>query len=58
MPDSESTPGRPAGQIVPFVDERDTWVSSSELRRLVSAAPADPELLNDLADVRRAGFDE
>lgn len=45
---------RPVADILPHVDERDPWVSSSELRRIVSDAPADRALLDDLADVREA----
>jgi hypothetical protein len=57
MPDSESGDSR-CIDIVPLVDKRDPWISSSDLRRIVSASPADPELLNDLADVRGADLDE
>jgi len=49
---------RPVADIVPHVEERDPWVSSSELRRIVAASPADPGLLEDLADVRSAELDE
>jgi antitoxin (DNA-binding transcriptional repressor) of toxin-antitoxin stability system len=49
---------RPVADIVPHVERRDPWVSSSELRRIVSEAPADPGLLDDLADVRGAELDD
>jgi hypothetical protein len=44
--------------IRPHVERRDTWVSSSELRQIVDEAPADPGLLDDLADVRGAEFED
>jgi hypothetical protein len=34
------------------VEERDPWLPSAELRRIVREAPADPDLLDDLAEVR------
>jgi hypothetical protein len=40
--------------ILPHVERRDPWVSPSELRRILDEAPADPGLLDDLADVRGA----
>jgi antitoxin (DNA-binding transcriptional repressor) of toxin-antitoxin stability system len=49
---------RPVADILPHVERRDPWVSSSELRRIVREAPADPDLLDDLADVRGAELDE
>lgn len=49
---------RPVADIFPHVERRDPWVSSSELRRVVREAPADPGLLDDLADVRGAELDE
>lgn len=49
---------RPVADILPHVERRDPWVSSSELRRIVREAPADPGLLDDLADVRGAELDE
>jgi antitoxin (DNA-binding transcriptional repressor) of toxin-antitoxin stability system len=49
---------RPVADIFPHVAKRDPWVSSSELRRIVSEAPADPDLLDDLADVRGAELDD
>ncbi len=49
---------RPVADILPHVEQRDPWVSSSELRRIVREAPADPGLLDDLADVRGAELDE
>jgi antitoxin (DNA-binding transcriptional repressor) of toxin-antitoxin stability system len=49
---------RPVADIVPYVERRDPWISSSELRRIVHEAPADPDLLHDLADVRGAKLDD
>jgi antitoxin (DNA-binding transcriptional repressor) of toxin-antitoxin stability system len=49
---------RPVADILPHTEQRDPWVPSSELRRIVHAAPADPALLDDLADVRGAEIDE
>ncbi len=49
---------RPVADILPHAEARDPWVSSSELRRIVSEAPADPGLLGDLADVRGAELDD
>lgn len=45
---------RPVADILPHLEERDPWVPSSELRRIVREAPADPGLLDDLAEVRGA----
>jgi antitoxin (DNA-binding transcriptional repressor) of toxin-antitoxin stability system len=49
---------RPVADILPHVERRDPWVSSSELRRIIDEAPADPDLLRDLADVRGAELDD
>jgi antitoxin (DNA-binding transcriptional repressor) of toxin-antitoxin stability system len=49
---------RPVADIVPHVVEQDPWVSSSELRRVVGEAPADPGLLDDLADIRGDEIDD
>jgi antitoxin (DNA-binding transcriptional repressor) of toxin-antitoxin stability system len=49
---------RPVADIVPHVEARDPWLPSSEVRRIVEASPADPGLLDDLADVRGAELDE
>jgi antitoxin (DNA-binding transcriptional repressor) of toxin-antitoxin stability system len=49
---------RPVADIVPHVQQRDPWVPASDLQRIVSEAPADPGLLNDLADVRGAEIDK
>lgn len=49
---------RPVADIVPHTEERDPWLPSSEFRRIVEEAPADPGLLDDLADVREAEIDE
>lgn len=49
---------RPVADILPHTEHRDPWVSSAELRRIVSEAPADASLLDDLADVREAELDE
>lgn len=49
---------RPVADILPHVERRDPWVASSELRRIVDEAPADPGLLDDLEDVRAAELDD
>jgi antitoxin (DNA-binding transcriptional repressor) of toxin-antitoxin stability system len=49
---------RPVADIFPHVENRDPWVASSELRRIIKEAPADPGLLDDLADVRGAELDD
>jgi antitoxin (DNA-binding transcriptional repressor) of toxin-antitoxin stability system len=49
---------RPVADILPHAGTRDPWVASSELRRIRSDAPADPGLLDDLADVRGAELDD
>lgn len=43
---------RRVADILPHVEQRDPWVPSSELRRILREAPADSALLDDLADVR------
>lgn len=49
---------RPVADILPHAEERDPWVPSSELRRIVREAPADRGLLADLAKVRGEGIDD
>lgn len=49
---------RPVADILPHIEERDPWVPSSELRRIVREAPADSGLLADLDDVRGAELDD
>ena len=49
---------RPVADIVPHTDDRDPWVPAAELRRIVRDAPADPGLLDDLADIRGAELDD
>jgi antitoxin (DNA-binding transcriptional repressor) of toxin-antitoxin stability system len=49
---------RPVADILPHVEKRDPWVASNELRRILREAPADPGLLDDLADVRGAELDD
>jgi prevent-host-death family protein len=49
---------RPVADILPHAEQRDPWVPSAELRRIVSGSPADAALLDDLADVRGAELDE
>ncbi|HET6998990.1 MAG TPA: hypothetical protein VFI03_10395 [Solirubrobacterales bacterium] len=49
---------RPVADILPHTEERDPWVPSSELRRIVRDAPADTGLLDDLDDVRGAVLDD
>jgi antitoxin (DNA-binding transcriptional repressor) of toxin-antitoxin stability system len=43
---------RPVADILPHHRERDPWVPAAELRRIVGETPADPGLLDDLAEVR------
>jgi antitoxin (DNA-binding transcriptional repressor) of toxin-antitoxin stability system len=49
---------RPVADILPHAEKRDPWVPVAELHRIVREAAADPDLLDDLADVRGAGLDE
>jgi prevent-host-death family protein len=49
---------RPVADIVPHVADRTPWVPAAELRRILRDAPADPGLLDDLADVREAELDD
>jgi antitoxin (DNA-binding transcriptional repressor) of toxin-antitoxin stability system len=49
---------RPVADILPHVGTRDPWVPAAELRRIVGDAPADPGLLDDLADVRGDELDD
>lgn len=49
---------RPVADILPHVEGREPWVSAAELRRIVRDAPADPELLDDLAEIRSAELDD
>ena len=49
---------RPVADILPHAEYRDPWVPAAELRRIVHEAPADPGLLDDLADVRGAEIDD
>ena len=37
---------------------KSAWVASDELRQIVSATTADPELLSDIAPVREALIEE
>jgi len=49
---------RPVADIVPHVSARSPWVPASELRRIIAESPADPGLLDDLAEIRTATLDE
>jgi prevent-host-death family protein len=49
---------RPVADIVPYVEQRDPWVPVAELRRIVRETPADPGLLDDLAEIRDAELDD
>ena len=49
---------RPVADILPHIEQRNPWVPSSELRRIVREASADPALLDDLADIRGAELDD
>ncbi len=44
----------PVADIVPHAESRDPWVPSTVLHSIVREAPADEDLLADLADVRGA----
>lgn len=44
----------PVADIVPHIEQRDPWVASNVLLDIVREAPADENLLADLADVRGA----
>jgi prevent-host-death family protein len=44
----------PVADIVPHIERRSPWVASSELRRIIREAPADADLLDDLAEIRGA----
>jgi antitoxin (DNA-binding transcriptional repressor) of toxin-antitoxin stability system len=48
----------PVADIVPHQGSPSPWVPAATLRRIVEEAPADSELLDDLADVRRALLEE
>lgn len=50
--------GLPVADIVPHRPERNPWVPSATLRRILAESPADPGLLDDLADVRGQLIDE
>ena len=49
---------RPIADILPHTTARDPWVPAAKLRRIVGDAPADPGLLDDLADVRGDELDD
>lgn len=49
---------RPVADILPHVEERSPWVPAGELRRIVREAPADPALLDDIAEIRDADLDD
>lgn len=49
---------RPVADILPHVEDRDPWVPAAELRRILSEAPADEGLLEDLADIRGVELDD
>jgi antitoxin (DNA-binding transcriptional repressor) of toxin-antitoxin stability system len=44
--------GRPVADLIPHVETSDPWVPATELRRIVNDADADPDLLDDLAELR------
>jgi prevent-host-death family protein len=48
----------PVADIVPHQAMRSPWVHSRSLRTIVEEAPADAQLLEDLAEVRGALVDE
>jgi antitoxin (DNA-binding transcriptional repressor) of toxin-antitoxin stability system len=49
---------RPIADILPHAEQRDPWVPSGELRRIVREASTDSGLLEDLADVRGGEIDD
>lgn len=49
---------RPVADILPHAEDRDPWVPATELRRIVREAPADPGLLDDLAEIRSTEIDD
>lgn len=49
---------RPVADILPHAEDRDPWIPASELRRIVREAPADPGLLDDLAEIRNVELDD
>jgi prevent-host-death family protein len=48
----------PVADIVPHLPQRDPWVPSAHLRRIVGEAGADSGLLDDLAAVRDEPVDD
>lgn len=48
----------PVADIVPHVDRRSPWVPAAVLRQLIAEAPADPGLMDDIAEVRAALVDD
>ena len=55
---SVSVNRRPVADFPSPIEQPDPWVPSSDLRRVVGEAAADPGLLDDLADVRRDEIDD
>ena len=49
---------RPIADILPHVESRNPWVPAPVLRRIILEAPADPGLLDDLAEIRNAELDD
>jgi prevent-host-death family protein len=43
---------RPVADIVPHGEERSPWVPQEVLREIVENAPADPELLDEIRELR------
>jgi hypothetical protein len=58
MARDDSVNHRPVVDIDPHIKPPDPWVPSSELRRVVGETPADPALLDDLADDRGDEIDD
>lgn len=48
----------PVADIVPHAPQRSPWVPSTTLRAILDEGPADPRLLDDLADVRGSLIEE
>jgi antitoxin (DNA-binding transcriptional repressor) of toxin-antitoxin stability system len=49
---------RPVADILPHTEARNPSVPASELRRIVDESPADPGLLDDLAEIGNAELDD
>lgn len=48
----------PVADIVPHAAQRSPWVPRAFVERIIAEAPADPGLLDDLAEVRGELLDD